>query len=87
MSTRDAIHALTGLEPIVPPEQISQMCAIPLPRNVVPEDLKEALFSRYRIEVPVHALNGIPYLRISLQGYNDASDANELVEALGEILA
>ncbi|MCK6577789.1 MAG: aminotransferase class V-fold PLP-dependent enzyme [Anaerolineae bacterium] len=87
LRTRDAIHALTGLAVLTPPTHFSQMCAIPLPQNLAAEAIKEALFERYHIEAPVHALNGSPYLRLSIQGYNDDHDADALIRAMEELLA
>jgi len=49
-----------------------------------PIALKELLFGRFGIEVPVIVFGGRQYLRLSFHLYNDESDASALLEALGE---
>jgi isopenicillin-N epimerase len=85
LETRDRICALTGLEPICDDDAFAQMVAVPIPR-CDPEALKAALYDRFRIEVPVTVHGERHLLRVSFQGYNDAADAEALVQALRSLL-
>lgn len=87
LETRARIDALTGEQPIAPPEFIGQMVSVRLPAGTQPEALQTALRETYRIEVPVFRWRGDPFLRVSFQVYNTRSDADALVEALGTLLA
>ena len=51
-----------------------------------PIKLKELLFKKYKIEIPVMPLNGKIYLRYSINGYNSQEDLDILYKALQEIL-
>lgn len=77
---------LLGTSPICPvtPEFLGQMCSIPI-KTQNPMALKELLFERYRIEIPVMTLNGNVYLRISLAGYNSEDDLDVLGSALRDV--
>lgn len=79
------IGALTGLSPLGPPEAFGQMIAVALP-PCDPAALQRALFERFRIEVVCHRFGGRPILRFSVQVYNDARDADALVDALSTLL-
>jgi isopenicillin-N epimerase len=86
--TRQRINHLTGLEPICP-DSINwyvQMTSIRLPSGIDIEWLKENLYNKFRIEVPVFSWNDHPMIRVSFQGYNDQSDADALLEALSRLL-
>lgn len=75
---------LTGLAPMCGEGDFGQMVVIPVP----PMDaatLKETLFSRFRIEIPVTAHRERLFVRISLQGYNTPEDADALVQAIKAI--
>jgi isopenicillin-N epimerase len=87
VETRREINALTGLQPICPEEGgwFGQMFAARLPELDV-EELHRRLLEEHRIEVLAHRWNGIPLLRVSFQGYNDASDSQALLEALRRLL-
>ncbi|MDI1257636.1 MAG: aminotransferase class V-fold PLP-dependent enzyme [Flavobacterium sp.] len=67
-------------------EFLGQMCSIPITTNN-PSALKELLFHRYKIEIPVMQLNGQFYIRISLHFYNTQEDLDILYEALIDIIA
>jgi len=84
---RQAIGALTGLEPICPdsPEWFAQMAAIPLPPCDA-EELKRRLYDEYRVEVPIIEWGGRQLARLSVQGYNTRGDVDGLVRALENLL-
>mgnify|MGYP001766431316 CR=1 FL=1 len=78
------VGALTGLAPISGPSAFAQMVAVPLPA-ADPDRLKDTLFTRYRIEVPLTTHEDRLFVRPSFQGYNTPAEADALVAALGEI--
>jgi isopenicillin-N epimerase len=84
---RRRIEALTGYAPICPEtsQWFGQMCVARLPEMDLP-NLKKRLYDEYRIEVPVHRWNGLPLIPVSIQGYNDQSDADALLIALVKLL-
>ena len=86
-TTRRRIQALTNLPPICPDDAgwFNQMFAARLP-NVDLDALKQLLLEEFRIEVVVRSWNDQPLIRVSFQGYNDAADADNLIEALGVLL-
>jgi isopenicillin-N epimerase len=86
--TRQQINQLTGLESICPdsPDWYGQMVSVRLPSDVDQDWLKEHLYNEFRIEVPVIRWQDQSMLRVSFQAYNDQSDAEALVEALGKLL-
>ncbi|MEQ8676507.1 MAG: aminotransferase class V-fold PLP-dependent enzyme [Aggregatilineales bacterium] len=86
MRTRDRICELTGIPPIAPDSFFSQMFAVKLPACDVMA-LKERLYNEYKIELPGIIWNGMPFLRISVQGYNTENDMDKLIEALQVELA
>jgi selenocysteine lyase/cysteine desulfurase len=85
--TRQRINDLTGREPICPDSAISglQMFAAHLP-DVNPVDLQRRLYDEHKIEVVIDAWNQHPLIRVCFQAYNDANDADLLLEALGKLL-
>ncbi len=84
---RRRLTDLTGLEPICPDsaEWYVQMAALQLPACDV-DELKRRLWDEYRVEVPLHTWNGLPLIRISVQGYNTQADLDVLLEALVRLL-
>ena len=52
-----------------------------------PLNLKDKLFDHYRIEVPITTHKNWLFIRLSIQAYNNASDADALVQAVQEIYA
>ena len=86
-----------SLESPCPDDMIGSLAAIPLPEvpaeSVVqpwgPDPLQEALYSRFRIEVPVSAWPTPPrrLIRLSAHLYNQPSDYDLLTHALKELLA
>ncbi|MDX2135610.1 MAG: aminotransferase class V-fold PLP-dependent enzyme [Saprospiraceae bacterium] len=63
---------------------LGQMCSIPI-QTPNPVALKEALWERYSIEIPVMKRGNDYLLRISMQGYNSESDLDRLRAALLEL--
>jgi isopenicillin-N epimerase len=86
--TRARIEALTSLPSICPdrPEWFSQMAAIRLPDAVDVGQMNERLRNEFRIEVPIMQWNGEKLLRLSIQAYNTAADADRLLDALKRCL-
>lgn len=81
------VAALTEVPPFLPlePTWFAQMANAALP----PCDgatLGRRLWEEYRIEVPVIAWQGRWFLRVSIQGYNDAADIDRLLTVLGKLL-
>ena len=87
LEARARLAELTGLEPLAGAfaELLGQMVSVPLP-PYDPEELKRRLYDEYRIEIPVFVRDGVPILRASFQGYNDARDLDVLLEALERLL-
>lgn len=77
---------LLGTKPICPvtSEFLGQMCSIPV-RTENPLALKDLLFDKYQIEIPVMKINQHTFIRISLNGYNTETDLEKLRNALSEI--
>ncbi|NHM08080.1 aminotransferase class V-fold PLP-dependent enzyme [Flavobacterium sp. CYK-4] len=78
---------LVGSAPICPVtnEFLGQMCSIPI-RAEKPLALKEILYEKYRIEIPVMKIDHGTFLRISLNAYNAPDDLKVLQYALKEII-
>jgi isopenicillin-N epimerase len=74
---------LLGSEPICPisSEFLGQMCSIPI-KTSNPLALKELLFTKYKIEIPVMTIDHGTFIRISLNGYNTEEDLDILRLAL-----
>jgi len=86
VETRDRVDAVTGLEPIAPPDDLALMAAIALP-ECDGERLQLALRERHRIEVPVTGQGGRRFLRVACHAYTTRRDADALVAAASELLA
>lgn len=81
------ICELTGLAPLHTDESyFGQFVSIPLPYQISPALLKEALYSRYKIEVPIITWNGRNLIRVSVQGYNTRRDIDKLLIGLEQLL-
>lgn len=78
---------LLNAKPLCPisEEFLGQMASIQI-QTEEPVKLKELLFEKYKIEIPVMPLNGKIYLRYSINGYNSQGDLDVLYKALKEIL-
>ena len=84
---RLAVSELTNLLPVTPddPTWFSQMTTLPIP-NCDASELKRRLLDEYSIEIPTTGLNGMLFLRLSVQGYNSREDIDLLMGALSVIL-
>ena len=78
---------LLNTQPICPitSEFLVQMASIPI-RTSNPVELKELLFNKYKIEIPVMPLNGNYFLRYSINAYNSQEDLDVLYKALQDII-
>lgn len=66
-------------------EFLGQMASVPI--NVTnAAELKELLYSKYNIQIPVMPLNGNYYIRYSINAYNSQADLDKLYSALEEII-
>ncbi|NUY82617.1 aminotransferase class V-fold PLP-dependent enzyme [Flavobacterium sp. MAH-1] len=79
---------LLGTNPICPisEEFLGQMCSIPV-NTSKPAELKDMLYGKYRIEIPVMNLNGNIYIRISTHVYVSQADIDALYLALKEVIS
>jgi isopenicillin-N epimerase len=77
---------LLGAEPIAPitDDFILQLYSTPI-RTTQPAQLKDLLFEKYKIEVPVMPHGDKVFLRYSIQAFNTQEDLDGLYEALKEI--
>lgn len=78
---------LVNTKPICPitEEFLGQMASIPV-RTKNPVALKELLFTKYKIQIPVMPLNDKVYLRYSINAYNSQEDLDVLYNAIDEII-
>jgi isopenicillin-N epimerase len=79
--------ALLNSNPIAPlsAEFFGQMASIPV-RTSKPQELKDLLFDKYKIQIPVMLLNNEVYLRYSINAYNSQADLDVLYAALADII-
>ena len=66
-------------------EFLGQMASVPVTTQKATE-LKELLFSKYKIQIPVMSLNGNFYIRYSINAYNSQADLDILYHALEDII-
>jgi isopenicillin-N epimerase len=85
--TVSRVAELTGLPPLYPPSEdfFVQMAVMPLPPCDV-MGLKNALYSFYRVELPIFPWNGRHLLRVCIQGYNTPADVDALLDGLRALL-
>lgn len=84
MATREALLGLPGIQALQAPhpELLGQMVAVALPAGTDVLDLKERLYDRHRVELPLYLWQDRPILRVSIQGYNGEDDVAALLAAL-----
>ncbi|QBZ97594.1 aminotransferase class V-fold PLP-dependent enzyme [Flavobacterium sangjuense] len=78
---------LLNTKPLSPitEEFLGQMASVPVNTNK-PSQLKDVLYSKYKIQVPVMPLNDKIYIRFSINAYNSQEDLDILYRALEEII-
>ena len=78
---------LVNTKPICPitEEFLGQMASIPV-RTKNPAALKELLYTKYKIQIPVMPLNGETYIRYSINVYNSVEDLDVLYQAITDII-
>lgn len=78
---------LVGTQPICPisEEFLGQMASIPI-RTEKPMELKELLYSKYKIQIPIMPLNDKIYMRYSINVYNSQEDLEVLYRAITDII-
>ena len=78
---------LLKVKPICPitEEFLGQMASIPV-ITAKPIELKEVLYTKYKIQIPVMPLNGNVYIRYSINAYNSQEDLDVLYRALEDII-
>lgn len=79
---------LLNTKPICPvsEEFLGQMCSIPI-RTQNMSELKELLYNKYQIEIPVMKIDEKIFLRISINVYNSQEDLDKLRDAIIDIKA
>lgn len=78
---------LVGTQPICPisEEFLGQMASIHV-RTEKPMELKELLYSKYKIQIPIMPLNDKIYMRYSINVYNSQEDLDILYLAITDII-
>jgi isopenicillin-N epimerase len=78
---------LLKTQPLAPisEEFLGQMASIPV-KTFKPAELKDLLYEKYSIQIPVMPLNGNVYLRYSINAYNTQEDLDVLYKALEDII-
>ena len=66
-------------------EFLGQMASIPI-KTINSLVLKDLLFEKYKIEIPILPLNGNHFIRFSINAYNSQEDLDILFTALQDIL-
>lgn len=79
---------LLNTKPICPitNEFLGQMASVPV-KTKKPMELKELLYNKYKIQIPVMPLNDNFYIRYSINAYNSQEDLDVLYKALQDIIA
>jgi isopenicillin-N epimerase len=79
---------LFGSQPLAPisDEFLGQICSIPI-KTLQVEKLKQLLYEKYKIEIPVMKQDEHVFIRYSIQVFNSQEDLDKLYDALVEIMA
>ncbi|HET7055766.1 MAG TPA: aminotransferase class V-fold PLP-dependent enzyme, partial [Thermomicrobiales bacterium] len=87
VQARTRISNLTDLPPISPAgcDWFVQMATCPVRTKEIAA-LKAGLYDQYRVEIPCGEWQGMQYVRVSIQAYNDGADIDRLMEGLGRLL-
>jgi len=78
---------LVDTKPICPisEEFLGQMASFPI-RTEKPMELKDLLYTKYKIQIPIMPLNGTIYMRYSINVYNSQEDLEVLYQAITDII-
>ncbi|MEC4005906.1 aminotransferase class V-fold PLP-dependent enzyme [Flavobacterium sp. SUN052] len=78
---------LLNTEPICPisDEFLGQMASVPV-KTDKPVELKELLYEKYKIQIPIMPLDGKIYMRYSINVYNSIEDLDILYHAITDII-
>lgn len=85
--TIERICDLTNMPPLYPLDSCfySQMAIAPLPpSNLIL--LKSRLYDEFKVEIPLVPWQDRQFVRVSIQAYNDRSDADALLDGLKALL-
>ena len=87
LDTARRLGERTGLAPLSAPEfSAPQMIAMPIPECDV-DAIKDALLTKYSIEIPVFKWQDTCICRLSVQGYNSKPQMDLLIDALTDLLS
>ena len=82
----NTFQLILGTDPIsIGGKWIGQMVSHPLPKNM-DKNIKDKLWDKYKIEIPIFTWNKRNYIRISIQVYNDEKDVDSLMRALKSLI-
>ena len=82
LEVSEDLKSILGTDPLFKSEDwVGQMVSHPLPLNS-PKNLKEKLFSKFLIEIPIFEWREQLYIRVSAHFYNDKKDMGNLINAL-----
>jgi isopenicillin-N epimerase len=82
LEVSDDLKNLFGTDPLFKSEDwVGQMVSHPLPLTA-PENLKEILWEKFLIEVPIFEWKKQKYIRVSAHFYNGKNDMKTLINAL-----
>lgn len=84
----EEMQALTGQSPLydLTGDLYAQMGTAPLPPLDNVAAFKQALYNRFRVEMPCFEWDGRPYARISVQGYNTPDDVQRALDGIQQLL-
>jgi isopenicillin-N epimerase len=87
LAARDLLCQALNINPPCPQDMMAAMGVLPLPNGCV-ETLKDDLFQRFKIEVPIIPWHGSSnrLIRVSAQLYNTPTDYDVLARALVKLL-
>jgi isopenicillin-N epimerase len=79
---------LVGSSPLSPltKEYLGQMFSFPV-KCKEPEKLKQLLYEKYKIEIPVFRQDDLRLIRYSINAYNNQNDLDRLYDAFKEIIS
>jgi len=79
---------LLNTQPLAPitNDFYGQMCSLEI-KSKQPEALKQELYSKYQIEIPIMVHDNRVYIRYSINAFNNSQDLDKLYAALSKIIA